>query len=234
MHWCHGAPGAVQALCKAYERTGDRTLLDAAAAASDVVWQRGLLRKGPGLCHGLAGNGYAFLALHRATQGASGRHLHRAQQFARAIVHRQALLGDAVPDVTSKMSVGLMDGVSGVVCFLVDVVAETQRCAAGAAGSAAATAAAVPACPRAAPAAGAAAAAGAVAIAASPSDAAPGSASTAPTGAGAGSGAGAGARSGGGASCHSALRQDAATRRAAVVPSCVPALPPASWMPGFE
>jgi hypothetical protein len=42
-------------------------LLDAAFASSDVVWERGLLRKGlTGLCHNVAGNGYAFLLLYLA------------------------------------------------------------------------------------------------------------------------------------------------------------------------
>lgn len=38
-----------------------------------MVWQRGLLKKGIGLCHGIPGNGYAFLAAHRATSATSGQ-----------------------------------------------------------------------------------------------------------------------------------------------------------------
>ena len=34
--------------------------------AADCVWLRGLLRKGPGLCHGVAGSGYVFLVMHRS------------------------------------------------------------------------------------------------------------------------------------------------------------------------
>jgi hypothetical protein len=44
------------------------TFLAAARRAGEVVWARGLLKKGPGLCHGVAGNGYALLALYKATQ----------------------------------------------------------------------------------------------------------------------------------------------------------------------
>jgi hypothetical protein len=44
------------------------TFLAAARRAGEVVWERGLLKKGPGLCHGVAGNGYALLALYKATQ----------------------------------------------------------------------------------------------------------------------------------------------------------------------
>ena len=36
--------------------------------SAENVWQRGLLKKGLGLCHGISGNGYAFLSAYRATQ----------------------------------------------------------------------------------------------------------------------------------------------------------------------
>jgi hypothetical protein len=35
-----------------------------------VVWQRGLLRKGLGLCHGISGNGYSFLSAFKASMQA--------------------------------------------------------------------------------------------------------------------------------------------------------------------
>eukprot|EP00662_Eupelagonemidae_sp_cell21_P057865 gene57865-biopygen44113 len=37
-------------------------LRDAALRAGDVVWERGVILKGNGLCHGIAGNGYTFLS----------------------------------------------------------------------------------------------------------------------------------------------------------------------------
>ena len=39
----------------------------AAKRAGDLVWERGLLKKGPGLCHGVAGNGYTFLHLYQVS-----------------------------------------------------------------------------------------------------------------------------------------------------------------------
>lgn len=47
-----------------------------ALQCGEVVWRWGLLKKGYGLCHGAAGNAYAFLALYRQTQ--DPRHLYRA------------------------------------------------------------------------------------------------------------------------------------------------------------
>ena len=49
-------------------------------AAAELVWEAGPLRKGAGLCHGTAGNGCAFLALHARTGDA--RWLDRARAFA--------------------------------------------------------------------------------------------------------------------------------------------------------
>jgi hypothetical protein len=40
----------------------------AARAAGESVWRRGLLVKGPGLCHGVGGNGYSFLRTLPATR----------------------------------------------------------------------------------------------------------------------------------------------------------------------
>ncbi|MFT3809492.1 MAG: LanC-like protein [Micropepsaceae bacterium] len=59
---CHGAPGMVTALA-ACDAIDDALL----TGAGDLIWRAGPLAKGAGLCHGTAGNGYAFLALFRRT-----------------------------------------------------------------------------------------------------------------------------------------------------------------------
>ena len=41
--------------------------LDLALAGGELTWQAGPLAKGSNLCHGTAGNAYAFLVLHRRT-----------------------------------------------------------------------------------------------------------------------------------------------------------------------
>ena len=69
MQWCHGAPGIVMALSPAPMDGSDaaRMLDELIGAAGQLVWQAGPLKKGAGLCHGTAGNGYAFLAMYRRT-----------------------------------------------------------------------------------------------------------------------------------------------------------------------
>ncbi len=56
--------------------TGNSSYMQLALSAGDVVWERGLLTKSYGLCHGTAGNGYVFLDLYRVTNDL--KWLHRA------------------------------------------------------------------------------------------------------------------------------------------------------------
>jgi hypothetical protein len=83
----HGSPGMITSLAglPADDRT-DRLL----AAGGELTWRAGPLVKGVGLCHGTAGNAYAFLSLY----GRSGeeRWLQRAWAFAT----------DAVADVKRR------------------------------------------------------------------------------------------------------------------------------------
>jgi hypothetical protein len=79
MQWCHGAPGVVTAV--AGLPAGWSAELDAQLiGAGHAIWQAGPLTKGFGLCHGTAGNGYAFLALYRRSGDTVW--LDRARRFA--------------------------------------------------------------------------------------------------------------------------------------------------------
>jgi lantibiotic modifying enzyme len=59
--WCHGAPGIITSLSSVAptDDEHERLLL----AGGELTWLAGPLTKGANLCHGTAGNGYAFLAL---------------------------------------------------------------------------------------------------------------------------------------------------------------------------
>jgi lantibiotic modifying enzyme len=60
IQWCHGSPGIITSLVDLpHEDETDRLL----HAGGELTWEAGPLTKGPGLCHGTAGNAYAFLAL---------------------------------------------------------------------------------------------------------------------------------------------------------------------------
>jgi hypothetical protein len=76
MQYCHGAPGFVVCLGELPGTALDELLI----AAGEAVWTAGPLRKGSNLCHGTAGNGYAFLKL--ALRTGDARWLARARAFA--------------------------------------------------------------------------------------------------------------------------------------------------------
>lgn len=85
VQWCHGAPGIVQSLWRLPPDPAHDELL---VRAGRLVWQAGPLVKGPGLCHGTAGNGWAFLCLHART--GDPLWLGRARDFAmHAIAQRE-------------------------------------------------------------------------------------------------------------------------------------------------
>jgi len=87
VQWCHGSPGVVTSLAglPADDET-DRLL----AAGGELTGRAGPLAKGVGLCHGTAGNAYAFLSLH--ARSGDELWLERARMFAM----------DAVADVDRR------------------------------------------------------------------------------------------------------------------------------------
>jgi lantibiotic modifying enzyme len=76
--WCHGAPGIVSSLASLAPQ--DEQLTELLVAGGELTWQAGPLAKGAGLCHGTAGNGYAFLKLLERT--GDELWLERARAFA--------------------------------------------------------------------------------------------------------------------------------------------------------
>jgi hypothetical protein len=78
VQWCHGAPGVVTSL--AGLARDDAELAELLLSAGELTWTAGPLVKGAGLCHGTAGNGFAFLKLFELTQDEVW--LARARRFA--------------------------------------------------------------------------------------------------------------------------------------------------------
>ena len=78
VQWCHGAPGIVTSLAGlALADDAHGALL---AAGGELAWRVGPPAANAGLCHGTAGNGFAFLALLART--GDERWLRRARAFA--------------------------------------------------------------------------------------------------------------------------------------------------------
>jgi Lanthionine synthetase C-like protein len=105
--WCHGAPGMVTSLADALDE-------DLAIAAGELVWLAGPLAKGANLCHGTAGNGYAFLTLLART--GDERWLPRARAFAmHAIEQVERVRADA-----GRYRYSLWSGDLGTALYLAD------------------------------------------------------------------------------------------------------------------
>lgn len=87
LQWCHGSPGIVTSMAHLPHDAEIDSLL---MAGGEQTWLAGPLNKGPGLCHGTAGNAYAFLALF--ARSGDELWLERARTFAM----------DAVADVERR------------------------------------------------------------------------------------------------------------------------------------
>ena len=92
--WCHGAPGMVASFAALpHDAELDALLL----AGGELTWAAGPLAKGANLCHGTAGNGFAFLKLFARTGDEAW--LERARRFA---MHAAAQVDDRPPALRAR------------------------------------------------------------------------------------------------------------------------------------
>jgi hypothetical protein len=110
---CHGAPGMVSA-CAALPREFDAEVERLFREGGELVWRAGPPQKGPTLCHGTAGNGYALLELHRRTHEAQW--LERARAFAMHALEQV----DAARRQLGRGRFSLFTGDLGVALYLRD------------------------------------------------------------------------------------------------------------------
>ncbi|XP_057796537.1 lanC-like protein GCL2 [Salvia miltiorrhiza] len=119
VHWCHGAPGITLTLVKAAEVFGEREFLQAAMDAAEVVWNRGLLKR-LGICHGISGNAYVFLALYRLT--GIIEYLYRAKAFACFLLDRAHILMSTGEIHGGDNPFSMFEGVGGMAHLFLDMV----------------------------------------------------------------------------------------------------------------
>ena len=126
-HWCHGAPGLIPVLITASRVLEDDSYLKEAIALAPVVAKFGLVLKGNSLCHGIAGNAYAFLSLYKATNNVE--FLTLAHQFYHAMSNSTIQSSIAKHPVSQRKVIGipdmpysLMEGSAGVACFAIDLL----------------------------------------------------------------------------------------------------------------
>ena len=76
-------------LCSCYKLLGEEKYLEAAERAGECVWERGLLKKGNCLCHGIAGNAYSLMTLYKYTKDEKWKF--RAFTFASAMNNEKVM-----------------------------------------------------------------------------------------------------------------------------------------------
>lgn len=117
LQFCHGAPGFVICLSDVMDAEVEGLLL----AAGETIWSAGPLRKGSNLCHGTAGNAYAFLKLFRRTN--DPHWLHRARAFAMHAIGQ----ADAEARLRGQFRYSLWTGDLGLAVFLWDCIVGQAR-----------------------------------------------------------------------------------------------------------
>ncbi|KAF7635445.1 hypothetical protein Mgra_00005122 [Meloidogyne graminicola] len=116
VHWCHGATGALHMLISAHLIFGKEKYLEAAKRCAKLIWLKGILIKGPGICHGVAGSGYGFLLLYRHTK--EEEWLDKAKAFSFIVMSKIFEQKARTPDHPWS----LFEGWSGTLCFLIDLL----------------------------------------------------------------------------------------------------------------
>jgi hypothetical protein len=114
---CHGAPGFIVCLADLPDSRIDDLLI----AAGEAIWAAGPVVKGPTLCHGTAGNGYALLKLYDRTR--DEKWLDRARAFA---MHAMAQ-AEAAAHRYGQMRYSLWTGDLGLAVFLWDCLRATAE-----------------------------------------------------------------------------------------------------------
>ena len=124
VHWCHGAVGHVLLLLQAARifQNDQATCVKyrdmACEIANNVIWPRGLLRKGVGLCHGISGNAYTLLALSELDDSFRTK----AQCFVDFAVQHRAKL-EYIPD----RPYSLFEGMGGLCLLLLDMAEDPSN-----------------------------------------------------------------------------------------------------------
>jgi hypothetical protein len=115
---CAGAPGIVNTMTALPADPETDALL---IAAGELTWTAGPVAKLPCLCHGVPGNGYAFLKLHRRT--GDEKWLERARRFAMHAIAQS----ERGKDRYGQRKFSLWTGDLGLACFLWDCIRISDR-----------------------------------------------------------------------------------------------------------
>ncbi|KAI0794818.1 hypothetical protein C8Q75DRAFT_747552 [Abortiporus biennis] len=158
VQWCHGAPGLLiflSSLLRRYRQYHSPSTLalphdlmtstrNAIMRGGELIYKRGLLRKGVGLCHGIGGNVYALLSVSDALDNGNGYgvgtgedsltiHDTRISVWLYRAVHL-AQLATAYDNLTQRGQMNtpdrpysLYEGLGGMCCAWAEIVRRLDR-----------------------------------------------------------------------------------------------------------
>lgn len=144
VQWCHGAPGIIILLSTAIRRSlapqdhlsiGNdlqEKVIESLRRGGRVVYRHGLLRKGVGICHGVAGSVYALLAVSdivdhhsrntaKPDQTANKKYLLRAAHLAYMATSHETLTANGEMS-TQDHPWSLYEGMAGMCCAWAEVL----------------------------------------------------------------------------------------------------------------
>ncbi|EFA81797.1 bacterial lantibiotic synthetase component C-like protein [Heterostelium album PN500] len=117
VQFCHGAPGIIPTLVKAYSYfNNDPKYLECAKYSSNVIWKYGLLTKGTGLCHGISGNTFSFLLIYKESNDLC--FLYKAIAFVKLSTTKSFFKQLNIPDNPFS----LFEGLGGLAWLLNDIL----------------------------------------------------------------------------------------------------------------
>ncbi|WOT03698.1 lanthionine synthetase C family protein [Shewanella youngdeokensis] len=109
VQFCHGAPGII---CCVIDLFGiDNEFDQLMIGGAELAWQAGPPKKGVNLCHGIAGTGYCFLKLFKAT--GDEKWLMRARMFASLAIYQAQQ-----SQLSGQYNLSLWNGDSGLAHFI--------------------------------------------------------------------------------------------------------------------
>lgn len=127
IQFCHGATGAVFVYGLAYTIFKEELFLKIVSKCGDSIWERGILKKGNGICHGITGNSYGLYYIYKITSNPDW--LNKAYCITIASLDKDIQIICSEYDNPQRMVTGipdtpysLMEGEGGTICFYSDIL----------------------------------------------------------------------------------------------------------------
>jgi len=131
IQFCHGAPGFIHLYLIAWKFYEKDEFLNFAVEHGELIWKKGILKKGFSLCHGICGNAYCLYALYKFSNQKVW--LERFLDFLFLVFNNSLDKIISEYDDRSRYIIGtadtpysLMEGIGGIICLISDFLSTLQ------------------------------------------------------------------------------------------------------------